>query len=181
MCGVEWDSVLVVSSAFWTEQMRREGNKKSGRLPANMYTCNVFHSHCNDKGGFLRFYQFLCPEKKCKSCMSLPGRGFHPLVIPPPPPHPTSPPPPHLWGIAAVPAGTYWALTGLFGLRHLLVQGRNAVVTAHCSDHSRYWTNQGGIYKVVKGVHGKPVRCMAAHATSIDVLYILQTPAPFPV
>ena len=82
------------------------------------------------------------------------------------------PPPPHLWGIAAVPAGTYWALTGLFGLRHLLFQGRNAVVTAHCSDHSRYWTNQGGVYKVVKGVHGKPVRCTAAHATSIAVLYI---------
>ena len=119
--------------------MRREGNKNSGRLPANMYTCNVFHSHCNDKGGFLCFYQFLCPEKKCKSCMSLPGRGFHPLVIPPLPPHlPT-----HLWGIAAVPAGTYWALTGLFGLRHLLIQGRNAVLTAHCSDHSRYWNKPG--------------------------------------
>ena len=123
--------------------------------------------YTNDKGGFLHFYQFLCPEKKCKSWMSLPGRGFHPLVLPPLPP-----PPPHLWGIAAVPAGTYWALTGLFGLRHLLFQGRNAVVTAHCSDHSRYWTNQGGVYKVVKGVHGKPVRCTAAHATSIAVLYI---------
>ena len=85
--------------------------------------------------------------------------------------HPTLPPVGHYscarWDLL----GTDWPFWPEW-LMHLLVQGRNAVVTAHCSDQSRYWTNQHGVYKVVKGVYGKPVRCTAALATSIAVLYI---------